>query len=185
MTAAVSRRIPPQPLIDLLNPLVRGVLQSPLHAALDGALLVLHITGRKTGRRYDIPVGYIDLDQQLIVVTQHAWRVNLRGGADIEVTHHGRRQAMHTDLDEDPSRLPPPSTGWSSGSVGRPPNASSESRSRSVVHPASPSWRRPCASTTCQASRSPGAKAPIVGPSWNAAGGRGHSARIVLFFALG
>ena len=105
MTAAVSRRIPPQPLIDLLNPLVRGVLQSPLHAALDGALLVLHITGRKTGRRYDIPVGYIDLDQQLIVVTQHAWRVNLRGGADIEVTHRGRRQAMHTDLDEDPSSV--------------------------------------------------------------------------------
>ena len=103
MTAAVSRRIPPQPLINLLNPVVRAVLRSPLHPAVDGALLELHVIGRKTGRRYDIPVGYTTLDEQLLVLTQHTWRANLRGGADIEVTHRGRRQAMHADLDEDPT----------------------------------------------------------------------------------
>lgn len=102
MTATVSRRIPPQRLVNLMNPLVRALLTSPLHAALDGALLVLHIRGRKTGRGYDIPVGYTALDQNLVVVTQHTWRVNLRGGADIDVTHRGRRQKMHTHLDEDP-----------------------------------------------------------------------------------
>jgi hypothetical protein len=79
MTTAVGRSIPPQRLINLMNPLVRSVLQSPLHGELDGTLLVLHLTGRKSGRRFDIPVSYVDFDGRLIVVTQHKWRVNVRG----------------------------------------------------------------------------------------------------------
>jgi len=70
---------------------------------LDGALLVLRITGRNTGRRYDIPVSYVDIDGHLIVITQHTGRVNARGGAEIEVTYGGHRQMMHADLDEDPT----------------------------------------------------------------------------------
>jgi F420H(2)-dependent quinone reductase len=105
MTAAISRRIPPQRLINLGNPAVRGMLRSPFHAALDRSLLVLHIVGRKTGRRYDIPVGYVDLDGHLVIVTQHSWRANLRGGADIDVTYHGRRERMHAELHEDPSAV--------------------------------------------------------------------------------
>lgn len=98
----VTRRIPPQRLVGLVNPLVRGLLASPLHGAVDPALLTLHLTGRRTGRRLDIPVGYADLDGRLLVVTQHAWRVNLRGGRDIEITHGGRRRAVHAELDEEP-----------------------------------------------------------------------------------
>lgn len=105
MTTAVGRSVPPQRLINLVNPLVRAVLQSPLHRTLDSALLVLHIAGRKTGRRYDIPVSYLDIDGHLIVITQHTWRVNARGGADIEVTYRGHRQIMHGDLDEDPTSV--------------------------------------------------------------------------------
>ncbi len=105
MTTAVGRSIPPQRLINLMNPLVRIVLQSPLHGALDSALLVLHLTGRKSGRRYDIPVSYVDFAGRLIVVTQHKWRVNVRGGIDLEVTHHGRREMMHCDLDEEPASV--------------------------------------------------------------------------------
>ena len=93
MTTAVGRSIPPQRLINLVNPVVRAVLQSPLHRTLDSALVVLHIAGRKTGRRYDIPVSYVDIDGHLIVITQHTWRVNARG-ADVEVTYRGHRQMM-------------------------------------------------------------------------------------------
>lgn len=105
MTAVVSRSIPPQPLTDLVNPLVRMVLRSPLHRALDHALLLLHVTGRRTGRRYDIPVGYFDHDGRLTVITQHAWRANVRAGADIEVTFRGRRRRMRPELDEDPASV--------------------------------------------------------------------------------
>jgi hypothetical protein len=105
MTTAISRSIPPQRLINMMNPLVRALLRSPLHVAVDNALLILHITGRRTGRRYDIPVGYVELDGRLIVTTQHTWRSNLRGGADVAVTHAGRRRPMHADLDEQPASV--------------------------------------------------------------------------------
>jgi F420H(2)-dependent quinone reductase len=103
--ANVTRRIPPQRLVGLMNPLVRGLLASPLHGLVDSALLTLHVRGRRTGRRYDVPVGYGDLDGRLLVVTQHAWRANLRGGHDVEVTRAGRRQAVHAELDEEPATV--------------------------------------------------------------------------------
>jgi hypothetical protein len=70
-TTAVGRSIPPQRLINVVNPLVRSVLQSPLHKAMDSAVLVLHITGRKSGLGHDIPVSCVDIDGKLVVVTQH------------------------------------------------------------------------------------------------------------------
>jgi len=105
MTTAISSSIPPQQLINFVNPVVRAVLQSPLHGAIDNALLLLHIIGRKTGHRYDIPVGYVVIDGHLVVLTQHTGRINVRGGTHIEVTYRGNRQMMHGDLDEDPASV--------------------------------------------------------------------------------
>ena len=105
MTSAVERRVPPSALIRIGNPVVRLLLRSPLHGMLDSATLLLHVTGRKTGRRYDIPVNYVDLDGRLTIVTIAAWRVNLRGGADVEVTLRGHRRPMHALLTEDPAAV--------------------------------------------------------------------------------
>lgn len=105
MTAAVTRTTPPLFLIKILNPVMRWLLRSSLHGAASKQLLLLHLTGRKTGRRYDVPVGYHHIGGQLSVLTNSPWRVNLRGGADIEVTFRGRNQPMHADLDEDPGRV--------------------------------------------------------------------------------
>jgi len=103
MTSTVKRSVPPPALVKMGNPLVRMFLGSPLHGLLDDSFLVLHLTGRKTGHRYDIPVNYVDLEGKLAVVTVARWRVNLRGGADVEVTLHGRRRPMHALLEEDPA----------------------------------------------------------------------------------
>jgi hypothetical protein len=105
MTSALNRTVPPQRLITAMNPMMCVLLRSPLHRALDNALLILHITGRKTGRRYDIPVGYLNVDGRVVVVTQHRWRRNVRGGADIDVTRGGHRQPMHAELDEEPATV--------------------------------------------------------------------------------
>jgi hypothetical protein len=105
MTDTIHRRIPPQRLVMLANPFVRAVARSPLHGLVDDALLVLHIVGRRTGHRYDVPVGFVPLGSDLIVVTQHAWRVNLRGASEVEVTHRGRRVRRHVELDEDPGTV--------------------------------------------------------------------------------
>ena len=105
MTSTVKRSVPPPALVKIGNPLVRLLLGSPLHGVLDDSFLVLHLTGRKTGRRYDIPVGYVDMEGKLTVVTIARWRGNLRGGADVEVTLHGRLRPMHALLEEDPAAV--------------------------------------------------------------------------------
>jgi hypothetical protein len=105
MTSTVKRSVPPPALVTMGNPLVRMLLGSPLHGVLDDSFLVLHLTGRKTGRRYNIPVGYVDMEGKLAVVTVAGWRVNLRGGGDVEVTRHGCLRPMHALLDEDPASV--------------------------------------------------------------------------------
>ena len=105
MTATVKRSVPPPTLVKMGNPLVRMLLGSPLHGMADHAFLVLHVTGRKTGRCYNIPVGFVDMGGRLTVITVARWRVNLRGGADVEVTRHGCLRPMHGLLDEDPASV--------------------------------------------------------------------------------
>jgi hypothetical protein len=51
MSTVVSRNVPPQRLINMINPVVRGILGSPLHPLRDKALLVLHMVGRRSGRQ--------------------------------------------------------------------------------------------------------------------------------------
>ncbi len=105
MTSIVKRSVPPPTLVKVGNPLVRMLLGSPLHGMLDDSFLVLHLTGRKTGRRYEIPVGYVDLAGKLAVVTVARWRVNLRGGADVTVRLRGRLRPMNALLEEDPAAV--------------------------------------------------------------------------------
>jgi hypothetical protein len=105
MTSTVKRSVPPPALVKMGNPMARMLLGSPLHRVLDDSILVLHLAGRKTGRRYDIPVGYVDMEGKLMVVTIARWRVNLRGGADVEVTLRGCLRPLHALLDEDPASV--------------------------------------------------------------------------------
>ena len=101
MTSTVKRSVPPPALVKMGNPLVRMLLGSPLHGVLDDSFLVLHLTGR----RYDIPVGYVDMEGKLAVVTIARWRVNLRGGAGVAVTLRGHLRPMHALLEEDPASV--------------------------------------------------------------------------------
>ena len=106
MTSTVKRSVPPSTLVKLGNLLMRMLLGSQLlHGMLDDSFLVLHLTGRKTGHHYEIPVGYVDIEGKLIVITCARWRVNLRGGAVIEVTLRGWLQPMRALLDEDPASV--------------------------------------------------------------------------------
>jgi hypothetical protein len=105
MTTTVRRKVPPAAIIRAVNPLVRSLLRSPLHGLTDGSMVLLHVTGRKTGRIFTVPVNYVRRDSCLVVVTIARWRVNLRGGADVEVTWQGRRRPMRARLEEEPAAV--------------------------------------------------------------------------------
>jgi hypothetical protein len=105
MSAAVTRTTPPLVLVRVLNPVLRTVLRSRFQRPVSKGLLLLHLTGRRTGRRYDIPVGHHRIVGRLSVLTNSPWRANVRGGADVDVTFNGQRERMHAEIDEDPQRV--------------------------------------------------------------------------------
>ncbi len=96
-------------LLKVANPVFAIVLRSPLHRLLDAAfrprIQVLTVTGRKTGRRYTIVVGRHEINGVPTIFTSMPWRVNVRGGADVQVTYEGRTTRERAVLVEDPDEV--------------------------------------------------------------------------------
>jgi hypothetical protein len=60
--------------------------------------MVVSFTGRKSGRKFSIPVSAHHLDGGLYVILEAAWKHNFRGGAPVEVTHAGKTTRMRGEL---------------------------------------------------------------------------------------
>jgi hypothetical protein len=86
---AVQSQPPPALVLKVVNPTFRAILRSPAHRVVDNAFILLYLTGRKTGTRYSIVVARHEIDGVLSVLTGAPWRVNVRGGADVEITDRG------------------------------------------------------------------------------------------------
>jgi hypothetical protein len=101
---AVQRVQPPKTPYLVVNRVVRWLLTSPRRSRRIGRhLLLLHITGRKSGRRLVLPVAYRDAGAgELLVLTSSPWRANLRGtGTPVTVTMFGRDRPARARLVED------------------------------------------------------------------------------------
>jgi deazaflavin-dependent oxidoreductase (nitroreductase family) len=80
-----------------LNPLLRGILRSPLHRLLSSWLLLLTFTGRRSGQRFTIPVGYQVEDAEVLTVMaseapKKQWWKNFRDSGPVEVLLRGRKR---------------------------------------------------------------------------------------------
>ncbi|MDI3341438.1 MAG: nitroreductase/quinone reductase family protein [Sphaerobacter sp.] len=95
---------PPVFISRVMNPIMRRVLASR-SGRMGESLLLLHFTGRKSGRAYTVPAGYHDLDDRLVVLTNSGWRHNFRSGRPGEVTLRGRRRRARFVLVDDPDRV--------------------------------------------------------------------------------
>jgi deazaflavin-dependent oxidoreductase (nitroreductase family) len=69
------------------NDFMSWVLHSPLHGMLSNGMMLITVTGRKTGKKYTTPVGYYREDGYLWVMTSRdrTWWRNLRGGAEVDL----------------------------------------------------------------------------------------------------
>jgi hypothetical protein len=83
-----------------MRPLLRSRAGRRMHD-----LALLSFTGRRSGRRYTLPVAYHELDRHGVILTAKAWRANLRGGSDVEVVHDGVSTPMRAELIEDPHEV--------------------------------------------------------------------------------
>jgi hypothetical protein len=67
------------------NDFMAWVLRSPFHGILSNGMLLITVTGRKTGRKFTFPVGYYPEGEYLWVLTSRdrTWWRNLQGGAEV------------------------------------------------------------------------------------------------------
>ena len=77
----------------LVNRVVRGLLRTPLVSRLAGSrLITVYVVGRKSGRRYAVPVAYTRHEGDLLIGTPFGWGRNLRTGQAVAVRLKGRRR---------------------------------------------------------------------------------------------
>ena len=72
-----------------VNRVVSTTLRSPLSRMLDRGILLMTVTGRRTGRSYTFPVQYVDDGDSLWIISgggpEKTWWRNLVGGGPVRV----------------------------------------------------------------------------------------------------
>jgi deazaflavin-dependent oxidoreductase (nitroreductase family) len=79
-------------LLRTFNPLIAGVLHTPLHRFFSRDLLVLEYRGRKSGREYRKPLAYVEHGGSLYVFARKGmsdWWRNLATGTSVRVLYRG------------------------------------------------------------------------------------------------
>jgi hypothetical protein len=81
----------------VVNPVVRGLLRSPLHRLLSRRLVLLRVTGRRSGRTFELPVAYVRGDTGLVVTVgapeRKRWWRNIEGPTPITAVLRGRTRS--------------------------------------------------------------------------------------------
>jgi hypothetical protein len=86
----------------LVNQIVRGLLHAPgLSKVVGSRLLTVYVTGRKSGRRYVLPVAYTRYDGALLIGTPFAWGRNLRTGEPVEILLQGKKRLADVQVFKD------------------------------------------------------------------------------------
>jgi F420H(2)-dependent quinone reductase len=75
----------------LVNLVVRGLLRTPgLSRIIGSRLVTLYVVGRKSGRRYTVPVSYLAHGDDLLIGTSFGWARNLRTGEPVAFRFKGK-----------------------------------------------------------------------------------------------
>ena len=98
---AVTLSHPPEALLRAANPIVRYLLRTPLAGSLFEQMMVVSFSGRKTGRRYSVPLSAHRIDDDLYTITSAPWKHNFRDGAAAEVLLKGKTTTMRGELIQD------------------------------------------------------------------------------------
>ena len=104
MTSSVSNSAAAPRYQKVLNAVMRALLTSPLHFLLSGRLMVLVVTGRRSGTVYRIPVGYVEHDGDVLIGTGGRWYRNIVAGQEIPIVLRGRRRRARAEVITDEAR---------------------------------------------------------------------------------
>jgi hypothetical protein len=86
-------------LLRVWNPVMRRILESPIHWPLSRWFAVLSWSGRRSGRRYTTPISYVREGSTVWVTSGDRWWRNLIDGAPVRIRVAGRwRDALGTPI---------------------------------------------------------------------------------------
>lgn len=74
------------------NTVMAWLLRSPLHGLISGSVVLVTVTGRKSGKTYTLPVNYVREGDVLHTTSYRSrtWWRNLRGGQPAALVLQGR-----------------------------------------------------------------------------------------------
>lgn len=91
------------------NKIVRGMLATPgISSGIGKVLMTVYVVGRKTGKRYTVPVAYTTHEGKFLIGTGFGWAKNLRTGEPVDVRYKGKRITCDVEAftgEEDVTRL--------------------------------------------------------------------------------
>ncbi|MGC5015708.1 nitroreductase/quinone reductase family protein [Streptosporangium sp. DT93] len=91
----------------LVDPLVRRLLRTPGHRLISRWVVLLAVTGRRSGATVLVPAQYAQDGQNLTLVSRRSrvWWRNLEGGAPLRLTLRGVERTGRADVSRDPERV--------------------------------------------------------------------------------
>lgn len=89
------------------NKMMIWLLRSPLHPLVSGSVLLLSVTGRRSGKQYSLPVNYVGEGQTLWIISQRqrTWWRNLVGGAALRLLIRGQETQAFGSAIVEPQEL--------------------------------------------------------------------------------
>jgi hypothetical protein len=89
----------------IVNVPMRFVLGLPISTPFGKRLMLVHLTGRKTGRHYRQPVSYVRDGEMLLTPGGGRWKLNLVAGQPAHVRVRGRDIYLRPDLAREPTEV--------------------------------------------------------------------------------
>ena len=73
------------------NPIMKWMLNSPLHSLISSSTMLMTFKGRKSGRIYSTPVNYLEIGDALYTISSRdrVWWRNMREGARVDLRLRG------------------------------------------------------------------------------------------------
>lgn len=94
------------PMQGLVNAITRAALSTPgVAQGIGRKLILLYVFGRRSGKRYTIPIAYMEHDGKVLIGTQFGWSRNLRTGDPIQVRYKGKLRSADVEVVEDADRV--------------------------------------------------------------------------------
>ena len=85
-------------LMNALNAPMRLILRLPFATPLSNQLMLVYLTGRKTGRKYVQPVSFVPDNGTLLTPGGGRWKLNLREGSCVRARLRGRPTLLRPEI---------------------------------------------------------------------------------------